>query len=493
MADTFGRITGKPQMCYATFGPGLTNLSTGVCSAILDRSPMLVVSAQIPRSEICFNQTHQCIDNVAFMTPLTKFAAQIESVEEIPSVLKEALSIAIDGIPGPVYISYPLDLMKQEIDDAKAQKMLDELQPICRKGPDAADKQTLELIVNKLIQAKHPIIVAGNQVIREECQKKLLQLVESMNIPIISTLASKGVVPEDHPLFITPGNKYIDEIYQDNSLTSKIFADCDLMLLIGYDFGEDLKPSLWKNKIESIVINSFYNDMGSVYQPDIICLGDLHQSLNYICNADISPKSVTSSVKEAKQVFDIRLIDNQADVSGIALIMQSIRKVLGKEGILCSDIGLHKQYAGLLTKTYTSNTFMCSNICGSFGFGLPAGMGAKLARPDARVAVICGDGGFHSTSQDLETVVRYKIPLVIIVLNDAAFGLIKYYQLLSREEVFENSVSFGKVNFVKLANANGMQAQYIKELSMLEEVMENAYLSNTPLLIEIPINYRYKF
>ncbi len=120
MADTHSRITGRPQMCYSTFGPGLTNLSTGVCSAILDRSPVLVVSAQIPRTEICFNQTHQCIDNVSFMKTITKSAVEINHVLDIPKLLTDALTIAISDIPGPVYISFPLDLMEEEINDAKA-------------------------------------------------------------------------------------------------------------------------------------------------------------------------------------------------------------------------------------------------------------------------------------------------------------------------------------------------------------------------------------
>lgn len=491
MADTYSRITGKPQMCYSTFGPGLTNLSTGACSAILDRSPVLVVSAQIPRSEICFNQTHQCIDNVAFMKTLTKYAVEINNVLEIPEILTRALTIAVSDIPGPVYISFPLDVMKEDIDDKLAYQLLNELKPIAGNKPPKLNQPSLDAIVEKIKKAQHPLIIAGNQVIRAKCCEVLLKLVTEKNIPILATLASKGVIPEDHPLFITPGNKYIDEIYQQ-PLTDKIFEDCDLILLIGYDFGEDLKSSLWKNKIETIVINEFYNDMGKVFQPNTLYQGDLLATLEYLCASDIVPKEISKNLNMLKKIFDKRLVYDQGKSTDISTIMEAIRNALGKTGILCSDIGLHKQYAGLLTKTYTPNTFICSNVCGTFGFGLPAGLGAKLAKPNERVCVICGDGGFHSTSQDLETAVRYNIPIIIIVLKDNAFGLIKYYQLLTREAVFPSSVEFGNVDFVKLAEANGMGAAQLTDVSRLEEVMNEAFSGNKPYLIEIPINYRYK-
>ncbi|MBN8827879.1 MAG: thiamine pyrophosphate-binding protein [Sphingobacteriia bacterium] len=492
MADVYSRISGTPQMCYSTFGPGLTNLSTGVCSAMLDRSPILVVSAQIPREEICYNQTHQCIDNVEFMKPLTKYSAQLENLIDIPKIVKEALEIAINGIPGPVYLSFPLDLMKEKIDENLAEKLLNELTPINKKLPNQVNDEKLNGIIEEIKNSNNPIIVVGNQVIREDCCNEIIELANKFNIPVISTLASKGVIPEDHHLFITPGNKYIDEIYQ-KPLIADIFKSTDLMLLIGYDFGEDLKPSLWKNDKKTIVINSFYEDMGKVFQPGLLYIGDMKKSLNKIINSNINVKTFPTELKQVKEIFDKREVCNDNEsFKKITSIISSIRNSIGKTGILCSDIGLHKQYAGLLSKTYTPNTFLCSNVCGSFGFGLPAALGAKLAKPNERVALICGDGGFHSTSQDLETAVRYNLPIVIVLLKDNAFGLIKYYQHLSREEIYNPSVEFGNVDFVKLAEANGMKALHLDNVDYLETIMNDAFEAKRPLLIEIPINYEYK-
>ncbi len=212
MADVYGRIAGKPQICYSTFGPGLTNLATGVFSAIQDRSPVLVVSAQIDRSEICFNQTHQCLDNVGFMKPITKFAAEIKNLEDIPNLLHHAISIAISEIPGPVYISFPLDLMKSEIDDVVAKNLIDELVVPTKQIAQEYNETELNFILKKISNAQNPILIVGNQVIREgECEK-LKNFVKLTQIPILSTLASKGAIEENDDYFITTCNKYIDKI-----------------------------------------------------------------------------------------------------------------------------------------------------------------------------------------------------------------------------------------------------------------------------------------
>lgn len=491
MADVYGRVTGVPQICYSTFGPGLTNLSTGVFSAMQDRSPVLVVSAQIPRSEIRFNQTHQCLDNVSFIKTISKYATEIERVQDIPNIVRKAMTIATEGIPGPVYISFPVDVMQQELDDEKAEQLLASLQPIEREKSDVLNRNDLEKLLHKLEKANNPLIIAGNQIIREGCSESFQKFVEKHNIPVITTLASKGVIPEDHPLSITPCNKYIDKIYQQK-LLSNIFDNCDLILLMGYDFGEDLKSSLWKADTETLLINSFYVDMGDVFQPSQTFLGDFHHTLDALSQANMPAKADNYPMLEVKKIFDKREANVNEGTSNIPQIIKSARNALGKTGILCSDIGLHKQYAGLLSKTYVPNTFMCSNVCGTFGFGLPAGLGAKLAKPDERVCIICGDGGFHSTSQDLETAIRYDIPVVIIILKDNAFGLIKYYQFLNREEAFTPSVEFGEVDFVKLAEANGMKGVHLENIDDLEDVINTAFLANEPLLIEIPIVYDYR-
>ena len=493
MADVAGRILGHPQLAWATFGPGLTNISTGACSAALDRSPAIFASAQILRSEICYNRTHQCIDNVRFMDPLTKASRSIEIASDSGSIIEELVEKSISEIPGPTYASIPLDILQEEVPELVAEEMLRAMVPVSRRPPDAPDERKLAQIARKIACARNPLIVVGNQVIRETACDKLTSLVENSGIPVICTLASKGAISEEHPLFLTAVNKYLDLIYRTNIL-EQIFQDVDLLILVGYDFGEDLKPSLWPIEAETILLNAFEIEAPDVFQPDVTCIGDLHQSLSYL-SSRIAPKPALARERmPLKSLLDSRTpLERNPDLTDIPAILRSLSAALGETGVLCSDIGLHKQYAGVLAKTRRPNRFLCSNVCGSFGFGLPAGLAAKVCLPDERVIVIAGDGGFHSVSQDLETAARYNIAVVIVVLNDSAFGLIEYYQRRSKYASNAEMVRFGTVDFCKLADANGVGATRIDDLENLDGALERAFASFRPHLIEISTKYDPNF
>jgi len=491
MADVCGRISGQPQMCWSTFGPGLTNMATGASSGMLDRSPMLVASAQIPRAQIRYNLSHQCIDNVAFMTPITKASNQLEAWSDLRNIVPESLKLAVDDLPGPVYLSVPLDLLGQQVPDKDAEQLLVSLSPPRRSMPPPPQETDLSAAVQMIAQARYPMIAIGNQVIRDNAQEAVKRYAESMHIPIICSLAAKGAIPEDHPLFLTAANKYLDGVYR-RPILAELFSNVDLMILIGYDFGEDMKPVLWGIDKKTIVVNSFNVDMGEIFRPTLLCLGDLHESLGYLQNKGVGKAGLDTKHLALKDFLDKRVPDNiPIGKTDIARVISSISMVLGSGGILCSDVGLHKQYAGLLAKTYRPNRFLCSNVCGSFGFGLPAGMAAKLSCPDEKVVVICGDGGFHSTSQDLETVARYNIPIVIVVITDSAFGLIKYYQHLNHRPSNYNMTHFTPVDFTQLAQANGIISTRVDHVDDLMSTLNTVFETGRPHLIELPVHYDY--
>ena len=289
MADVCSRLDGMPNMCYSTFGPGVTNLATGVCSATLDRSPMLAVSAQIPRAERVFNQTHQCIDNVAVMGSMCKYARELDSVEEIPEVVTAALRAARAEVPGPVYISFPVDLMLEEIPDGRAFQLLDAMgstEPGPLPAPDPAD---ITWLSEQILRARRPVALGGNVLFRERATPELLSFLERYQIPLVTTLASKGLIPDDHPLHIGPCNKYLDGILHHPALDD-VFKTADLMLLIGYDFGEDVKPSQWKrsDSIRTLAIGPNPNPMGDVFRPEREIIGSLKQALPML--SELAPK-----------------------------------------------------------------------------------------------------------------------------------------------------------------------------------------------------------
>jgi acetolactate synthase-1/2/3 large subunit/N2-(2-carboxyethyl)arginine synthase len=498
MADVYGRLTGRPQMCYSTFGPGVTNLTTGVCSAVQDRSPMLAVSAQIVRGERVFNWTHQCIDSVSVMAPMCKYAREIDSVEEIPTLVTDALKAARAEVPGPSFLSFPLDLMMAEIDNAQGERLLDAMASTDPPPLPEPNLEELDWLAQQLTQAKHPIVLAGNVVHREGAVPELKAFLEAWRIPLVTTPASKGFLPEEHELLIGPVNKYLEGILHRRVLDA-LFANCDLMLLVGYDFGEDVKPVQWMRNpaLRNLSLSPNLNPMGKVFAPHQEVIGSLKKALPVLTQKaeNRPPSPLLDTIVELKQ-HKARAGESPSQsypTIPVPAIVHTIREIIGPHGILCSDVGLHKQYAALFSNTFEANSFMCSNGAGCCGFGLPAAMAAKLAFPDRRVALICGDGGFHATSQDLETARRYNLNFVIVLLKDNAYGLIKYYQLLDKKEIFPGSVDFGDVNFVKLAKANGWKGHFVTSRAELQSRMEKAYKNNSPVLLELPIRYQYNF
>lgn len=491
MADVAGRLTGTPHMCWATFGPGLTNMATGVCSAMLDRSPMVACSAQIPRPQIRFNLTHQCIDNVGLMAGITKSSLQLEKAQELVSYVQTVLQRTLEGLPGPAYLSIPLDLLKTEVPDREALDILHAVQPLTRAKKTKPARADIVRAAQCITAATHPMIVIGNQVIRDNAQASVCRFAQQINAPIICSLAAKGAVPDDHPQFLTAANKYLDSVYRTPVL-HPLFESVDLMILIGYDFGEDLKPALWGNDKPTLMINSVDVPIGDIFQPDILCLGNITRSLDQLAHYALPQQEWLATHQQLKLFFDKRQPAALPDtITDIPRIVAAVSFALGRDGIFCSDVGLHKQYAGLLATTYHSNHFLCSNVCGSFGFGLPAAMAAQICHPETRVIAFCGDGGFHSTSQELETLVRYSLPVVIVVLSDSALGLIKYYQHLNDSELQRHLTAFGPVDFTLLANANGVSATKILDIAALPDALENAFQTHQPHLIEIPVKYDY--
>lgn len=489
MADVFGRLTQRPQMCWATFAPGLTNLATGACSALLDRSPVLIASAQIKRADVCFNVSHQCIDNAAFLAPITKAAWQLESPSDVPTTVQRQIQHAIDGLPGPVYMSVPLDLLEQDLADGDCECALETVDRPRRTPPPRPTPTALSEARALLAKAKRPMVILGNQVSRECVEGELLAFIEALGAPVLCSPAAKGALDECHPQFLTTVNKYLDGIYR-RRLLGAIFAETDLLILIGYDIGEDLKPSLWPATLDTMLLNSHDVPVENLFQPTMKCLGDLHISLEALATCSSRSAPWSRQLNELKTFLDARRpARTPSGTTDFGYLIQVIGDCLGDRGILCSDVGMHKQYAALLAKTRVTHGFLCSNVCGTFGFGLPAAMAASLVHFDSPVIALCGDGGFHSVSHDLETLARYQLPVTIIVLNDCALGLIQAYGYLGHNDRNESITRFGRVDFAALAEANGVAGVVIESLLDLPKTLTDALASRRPHLIELPVCY----
>jgi N2-(2-carboxyethyl)arginine synthase len=492
MADAYARLTGRPQIAYSTFGPGMTNLLTGIACAALERTPMLAVSAQVARDDIAYGQTHQCLDTVSIARSMVKFAHELTSVEEIPAVVAEAMRCSRAIAEGPSFLSFPRDLMGEKIDARTAERLLDAMPDSTPVAPVAAPATDVRALAEKLAQAEHPVVIVGNLVARQHAEKELRAFVERFSLPTVTSLASKGVLPDSHPLATGPVNKYLDGILEAPVL-DRIFASSDLVLLVGFDYAEDVKPEMWRRgrPKEEILLGPVPNTIEHIFRPTREVVGGLGPTLRAL--AEAGPRRF-SSPTDIAIVSSLKLQKAASGADGRGLVspqnaVRALRRALGPDGILCSDIGLHKQIAGLFTDTERPNTFLCSNGLGSFGTGLGLALGAKVACPDRRVGAIVGDGGFHSNSQDLETAARCGIPFVVVVFKDNAYGLIKYYQLKGRHRLAPADVEFGSVDFVGLARANGWEAQRIESDGAVDTALDAAFEADRPTLLEVPVEY----
>jgi acetolactate synthase-1/2/3 large subunit/N2-(2-carboxyethyl)arginine synthase len=496
MADVFARLTGRMQLCFATFGPGLTNLSTGIASAMLDRAPMLAVAAQIEQQDVAFNHCHQCIDNLAVIRPIAKYASEFTAPLAIPRLVAAATTAANTELLGPSFLSFPIDVMQEHVPDDAALAELDTHRGARGEHPPHPDRESVRELARMIARSRSPIAIVGNSVLREGATADLAAFVDKFGVPIVSTFASKGALSDRHTFGVGAINRYVDSMVAP--LTSRLFGESDLVVLIGYDLSEDVKPRLWHQPGKDVtvaLITPVANPVPDLVRAHHTVVGSVKSVLAALNAADVPATSRSAP----PIVGEIRALRRKAAEEHIPaagtvapeMIVMAARKALGPDGILVSDIGLHKQFAGLFSETTSPNTFLCSNGLGSFGFGIAAALGAQLACPERRVVAICGDGGFLSNSQELETMMRLGLPVVLIVLRDGGFGLIKLYQLRGKGSVDDPSVDFLHTDFEKLAQAHGCAAMTIDSPRGLERALADALERREPLLVQIPVKYNY--
>ncbi|MFH1721651.1 MAG: thiamine pyrophosphate-dependent enzyme [Candidatus Altiarchaeota archaeon] len=494
-AEVYGRLTGRAGVCYSTFGPGATNLMTGIASAYLDRAPLVAVSAQVEADEV-HPSTHQCVDQVGMAYPITKWSYEIERVSKIPDMVEKAFFIAETERPGPTYLSIPVDLLQKKSDLRNFQIKKYNKNRSLEKKPG---KEVFEKLYELLKNSRLPIAVIGNGVVRAGVTTLLEFFIEKYQVGVVSTYGGKGGISSHHNLYLGTISKYLDDLLQ-YKIIDAIFSEADLILAIGFDVAEGNKPEIWEvGKEKTVVrIDSIPNDVGKLFTHEFEVVGDLGEILKWLSKKSYNSEKrhrldeIQGKIQEKKD-----LLINRTEKTKIPLtpmkIVSTVRKVLGPRDILVSDVGIHKQFACLFYDAIHPKTFLCSNGLGCMGFGLPAAIGAKFACPERDVVAICGDGGFHSGSQDLETCARYKLPVVVIVMKDDSFGLIKHYQLAGQGKINSSSVDFGNVDFVKLAKANGCLGYHIQSVDHLKDTLTQALDSDQPTVLEVPVKYDYSF
>lgn len=478
MAAAYGRLTGKAGVCFSTLGPGATNLVTGVAQAQLIGAPLISISGQKALVDN-WQARFQLVDVVRMMEPLCKKAVSISDPGMIPTVLRNAFKHAEAERPGAVHIELPEDVAGEDTDAA--------VQKRSKTGIPCSDTHAIEMAARMIREAKNPLIIVSSGANRKAVTEELEDFANRTGIYVVHTQMGKGVVPDDSPysLFGT-------------GIHARDYVNCgidgaDLIITVGYDIVE-YPPYLWNGQLDKIIVNiDFVESVPDRYfNPAVEVIGDISSSIRQLA-AKIQEKR-KFPIFESTRTFIEEKINSPVRKSYPPVpqeVVQSVRDVLGREDIISLDNGIYKLWFSRLYKAYAPNTVLLDNALATMGAGFSSGLVAKLLYPERRVLAVCGDGGFLMNCQELETALRYRIPLVVLILNDNAFGFIKWKQKKMHFEDF--ALDYGNPDFVLLAESFGATGMKVKEEDNLTEVLEKAFSLNKLVVIECPIDYSVNY
>lgn len=474
MAATYGRLTGKPGVCITTLGPGALNLTTAAAFAHVGAMPMVMITGQkgILKSR---QARFQIVDLVAAMTPLTKLAHQIVSTETIPTLVREAFRVAQEERPGPVLLELPEDIAGEACKGARMVPPHPLEMPI-------ASAAMLDRAAQMIVAARRPLIMLGAAASRPRATAELAKFVLRTRIPYFTTQMGKGTVPGGTELYM--GTAALSE----RDYVHDAIEQADLIVAIGHDTSE--KPPFIMNDDRPLVIHVAYQPatVEQVYFPQAEVVGDIGQSLSLLADRLEGKLPRAGALLPLREGILRHLADRATEDRWTPQrIVHDVRQVMPGDGIVALDNGMYKIWFARNYRTRAANTLLLDNALATMGAGLPQAIMACLLYPDRRVLAVCGDGGFMMNSQELETAVRLKLDLVVLVLVDNAFGMIRWKQAVDGFPDF--GMTFGNPDFALYAQAYGAQGRHVTDVGQLVQTLEAAFQAGGVHLIAVPIDY----
>jgi acetolactate synthase-1/2/3 large subunit len=475
MADVYGRLTGKAGVCLSTLGPGATNLITGVADADMDRAPLVAVAGQGATTRM-HKESHQILDLVNMFEPITKYATQIREPEIVTEIVRKAFKVAQTEKPGACFIDFPENIAAANV---VGKRPIEVQRPYTSTPPDFKIAQAARVIS----EAKCPIIMAGNGVIRAGASESLVTFAEVLHIPVATTFMAKGVIPFSHELSLgAVGLKAKD-------LVSFGFEKADVVICVGYDMVE-YHPEQWNPDCCKVIvhIDVLPAEVDEHYIVEVGVLGDLGEALRAIAWKARPQKGY--SLRPLREAI-VREMAEYAEDQGFPVkpqkIVSDLRQVLGPEDIVISDVGAHKVWIGRMYQAERPNTCIISNGFASMGIALPGAVAGKLAFPEGKIVGVTGDAGFMMNSQEIETALRIGTPLVILIWNDSEYGLITWHQL--RRFGRPSHIDFKNPDFVKYAESFGAKGYRVERAADLVGILKQALADNTVAIIDCPVDY----
>jgi len=489
-ADGYARASGKPGVCFATSGPGATNLVTGIANAYMDSSPVIAVTGQVPSngtdsSYVIGRDAFQEADIIGITTPITKYNQQIRAAAEIPQAVNAAFYIATTGRPGPVLLDFPKNVQAETADVTFNGKI--DIRGY--RPPGNPHPLQIRKAVELLVEAERPVILAGGGVITANAADELLTIAELLLAPVATTFMGKSSFPEIHPLSI--GNIGM----HGNPLANKLLLEADVLLTVGARFSDRSTGTLstFCPEAKKIHIDIDAAEIGKNIEADIPIVADAKNALAAIYTRLIQQtKKKTNSpwlqrVKTAKQLLNPPEKSEATELKPKPLL-QTLRKLLPENAILTTEVGQNQMWAALYFQTLKPRTFISSGGLGTMGFGFPAAIGAKTACPKRHVVDIAGDGSFIMTEQELACSVLEDIPVIVIVLNNGVLGMVAQWQRMFYKKRYM-AVKLGKSpDFVKLAEAYGAQGYHVQSIGEFQKAIQKALKSPITTVIDVPIS-----
>ena len=476
MADAYGRLTGRAGVCLATLGPGATNLATGVGDANLDRAPLVAISGQAGRDRV-HKESHQRVDIVAALRPLTKWNTHVETAAVIPEVIRKAFKLAVAEKPGACHIEVPEDVAGEMVEGTPLST-----ERARRPSPDRPALQTAARLIES---ASFPLIFAGNGVIRGGASRELRELARSHGIPVVHTFMAKGSMPSDDDLCLLSAG------LQARDYISCGFDKADLIIAVGYDPVE-YAPKFWNPDRKKPIIHIDFTpaEVDSFYQPAVEVVADVREALELLNDLVMGQKDPAPFLTLRR--FILEQLEEGATDDAFPLkpqrIVRDLRAQLGRDDILISDVGSHKLWIARTYPAYEPNTVLISNGFAAMGFALPAAVSAKLVHPERKVVAVSGDGGFLMNCQELETARRLGLAIVNVIFRDGGYNLIQWKQRMHLGR--ESGVTFGNPDFVELARAFGARGYRVESARQLGSILAEALAHDGPSIVDVPVDYR---
>jgi len=476
MAATYGRHTGKAGVSLATLGPGATNLVTAGAYAQLGGMPMMMITGQKPIKSSKQGR-FQILDIVDMMRPLTKFTHQMASADNIPSRVREAFRLAQEEKPGAVHIEFPEDIADENTDSVP-------LKASYIRRP-SADEKAIRAAVARIERAKSPLFVIGAGANRTQTSRMLTQLVEKTGIPFVTTQLGKGVIDERNPMFVGCA------ALSSGDFVHAAVAAADVIINIGHDVIE--KPPFFMRQGGTEVIHVSFRsaEVDPVYFPQIEVIGDIANAIWQI-KEHIMPQPHWDVAKMLKA--RAAEVEHAATLSGDQrcpiyppYAVEQIRAVMPSNGIICLDNGVYKIWFARNYRAHMPNTVLLDNALATMGAGLPSAMASAMVYPDRKVMAICGDGGFMMNSQEMETAVRLKLNITVVILNDNSYGMIRWKQ--ANMGFKDWGLTYNNPDFVKYAEAYGAKGHRVTSAKQLPELLKSCLDTPGVHLVDCPIDY----